>query len=138
MSPEVEEKLKKELQDPEGFRSCKEVQVWLKALEGIEMSYQEVHQVVRYRLKAKLKVPRPVHVKQEAGAREEFKKKPSTLIEEGLSKVGEKREKYKRVRYWCEDETRVGLITKRRKKLTAKGIQPVGVEQWCFDYSCFN
>ena len=74
MSPEVEEKLKKELQDPEEFMSYKEVQVWLKALEGIEMSYQGVHQVVRYRLKAKLKVPRPVHVKQEAGAKEEFKK----------------------------------------------------------------
>ena len=58
ISPEVEEKLKKELQDPEGFTSYKEVQVWLKALEEIEMSYQGVHSVVRYRLKAKLKVPR--------------------------------------------------------------------------------
>ncbi len=38
------------------------------------MSYKGVHQVVRYGLKAKLKVPRPVHVKQEAGATEEFKK----------------------------------------------------------------
>ena len=38
------------------------------------------------------------------------------------------------MRYWCEDETRVGLITKGGKKLTALGVQPAGVEQWCFDY----
>jgi len=52
--PEVEEKLKEELKDPEGFTSYKEVQVWLKAVEGIEMSYKGVHQVVRYRLKTQL------------------------------------------------------------------------------------
>ena len=38
------------------------------------MSYTGVHQLVRYKLKAKLKVPRPVHVKQEAGIVENFKK----------------------------------------------------------------
>jgi len=56
------------------------------------------------------------------------------LIKEELSKVEEKREKYKKVRCWCEDETRLGLITKKGKKLTGKGIQPVGVEQWSFNY----
>ena len=38
------------------------------------MSYTAVHQLVRYRLGAKLKVPRPVHLKQENDAVEEFKK----------------------------------------------------------------
>lgn len=71
---EVEEKLKKELQEEEGFSSYKEVQMWLKAVEGIEMSYSRVHHLVHYKLKAKLKVPRPVHIKQEPGAVEEFKK----------------------------------------------------------------
>ena len=27
-----------------------------------------------------------------------------------------------------------GLITMRGRKLTAKGVQPLGIEQWCFDY----
>ena len=74
---EIEEKLQRELQENEGFSSYKEVQKWLKALEGIEMSYTGVHHVVRYRLKAKLKVPRPVHIKQELGVVEEFKKTSS-------------------------------------------------------------
>lgn len=74
MPKEVEEKLERELGEEEGFSSYKEVQTWLKAIEGIEMSYTGVHQIVRYRLKGKLKVPRPVHVKQESGVVEEFKK----------------------------------------------------------------
>jgi hypothetical protein len=35
------------------------------------MSYTAVHQLVRYRLGAKLKVPLPVHRKQEDGAVQE-------------------------------------------------------------------
>lgn len=71
---EVEEKLREELLEVEGFSSYKEVQLWLKAVEGIDMSYTGVHQAVRYRLKRKLKVPRPVHIRQQPEAVEEFKK----------------------------------------------------------------
>ena len=74
MPTEVEERLERELWEAEGFSSYKEVQMWLRAIEGIEMSYTRVHQIVRYRLKGKLKVPRPVHVKQKSGVVEEFKK----------------------------------------------------------------
>jgi transposase len=70
----VEESLKQELEEQEGFSSYKEVQIWLKAIHDIEMSYTRVHQIVRYRLKAKLKVPRPTHAKQKPGAVENFKK----------------------------------------------------------------
>jgi transposase len=74
ISGEVEEKLRKELLDIVGFSSYKEVQLWLKVVEGVEMSYTGVHQAVRYRLKGKLKVPRPVHTRQKPGVVEEFKK----------------------------------------------------------------
>ena len=74
LSPEVEAKLIQELQDEEGFSSYKEIQRWLKAVHDVEMSYTGVHQLVHYRLKGKLKVPRPVHAKQEPGAVEAFKK----------------------------------------------------------------
>ena len=73
----IEQKLQRELQEDEGFSSYKEVQKWLKVVEGIEMSYTGVHHVVRYRLKAKLKVPRPVHIKQGQGVVEQFKKTSS-------------------------------------------------------------
>ena len=73
----IVQKLQRELQEEQGFSSYKEVQKWLKSVEGIEMSYTGVHHVVRYRLKAKLKVPRPVHIKQALGVVEQFKKTSS-------------------------------------------------------------
>ncbi|MGK7938186.1 MAG: transposase [Xenococcaceae cyanobacterium] len=67
--------LKHELADPEGFSSYGEIQTWLETLCDVKASYKVVHDTVRYRLKAKLKVPRPVHLKQEKGAIENFKKR---------------------------------------------------------------
>ena len=60
---EIEESLKQELQDERGFSSYREIQIWLRVVHDVEMSYTGVHQLVRYKLKAKLKVPRPVHIK---------------------------------------------------------------------------
>ena len=74
ISLSVRESLQSELDDPEGFSSYKEIQFWLQLFHDIQMSYSSVHQLVRYRLGAKLKVPRPVHLKQKTGAVEEFKK----------------------------------------------------------------
>jgi transposase len=74
ITPSVEEKLIQELQDPEGFSSYKEIQKWLQLIQDIEISYSAVHKRVRYGLEGKLKVPRPVHSKQELGAPEAFKK----------------------------------------------------------------
>lgn len=38
-------------------------------------------------------------------------------------------EKYQQVRYWCGDESRIGLITLWARKLTGKRVQPIGIEQ---------
>ena len=37
-----------------------------------------------------------------------------------------------RVRFFCEDETRIGLKTIGGKKITARGVKPVGKVQWKF------
>ena len=74
ITPEVEQKIKRELEQPEGFSSYKEVQRWLEIVEDVKMSYSGVHKIVRYRLKGKLKVPRPVHIRQEPDAIAKFKK----------------------------------------------------------------
>jgi len=62
-------------------------------------------------LEGKLKVPRPVHAKQESGAPEEFKKKLSQTIKTHLEANPEKVNQYRSIRYWCQDESRLGLIT---------------------------
>ena len=67
-------KLKEELKNPEGFQSYSEIQLWLRTCLEIDVAYRTVHELVRYKLKAKLKVPRPLHIKQNKEAKENFKK----------------------------------------------------------------
>lgn len=43
----------------------------------------------------------------------------------------------RRIRYWCADESRVGLLTIQRRQLTAFGVQPQGRLQWQFLYRWF-
>jgi transposase len=76
--PEWAEKaLEKRLKEEEkGFKSYGEVQEWLAENLGVEAEYHTVYQMTRYRLKAKLKVARPEHNKQNK-KKERNSKKPS-------------------------------------------------------------
>ena len=76
--PDVIDKLKEELKNPEGFESYGEIQLWLKTCFDIDVAYRTVHQLVRYKLKSKLKVPRPLHIKQNKQSKETFKKNSHT------------------------------------------------------------
>lgn len=74
IGPQVTEQLQRELDNPQGFDSYKEVHRWLRAVHGVDVAYKTVHKTVRYRLKAKLKRPRPVSDKQSSDAIESFQK----------------------------------------------------------------
>ncbi|HIK04535.1 MAG TPA: helix-turn-helix domain-containing protein [Trichormus sp. M33_DOE_039] len=74
INTDAQEQLLKELEEPQGFKSYEEIRTWLKAVEGVEVSYKVVHDTVRYRMKAKLKVPRAVGIKYQEEAESEFKK----------------------------------------------------------------
>lgn len=68
-------------QENHGFQSYGEVQQWLSETLGVEAEYHAVYQMTHNRLKAKLKVPRPVNNKQDKEKREAFKKTlPMTSI----------------------------------------------------------
>jgi transposase len=127
---ESREKLKQELADPQGFKSYEEVRTWLRAVEGIEVSYKVVHDTVHYKMKAKLKVPRPVNIKKEEKAEEEFKKKLSKYLELIQKYLIEAKDKTKKIRYWCGDESRLGLKTVEGRAITLKGVKPVGTTQF--------
>lgn len=126
-------KLQQELRDTEGFSGYQEVKIWSLALGGIQASYTTIYRVVRQELQAKMKVARPQSKQQKPGAIEEW-------IEQLAKRIGMLKElafqvnKMKNVRYWCQDETRLGLKTIERRKLTLKGIKPRGIYQWQFDY----
>lgn len=127
-------KLQQELRDPEGFKSYKEVRLWIFISWEIWLSYSTVHQLVYQELKAKLKVVRPRSKNQLPGEVEEFKasfyKKLKALIEEKRELINH----YPKVSFWCSDETRVGLHTVEGKKITLKGVKPVDIHQFNFQY----
>ena len=66
--------LKERLEQGSAFKSYREIVEWLKTEYDLELTYATVYSWVHYRLKAKLKVPRPHSVKQDAVALDQFKK----------------------------------------------------------------
>ncbi|MBE9209842.1 IS630 family transposase [Nostoc sp. LEGE 06077] len=42
----------------------------------------------------------------------------------------EPKDKHKRIRYWCGDESRVGLKTEIGRLITLRGVKPIGRMQW--------
>ena len=67
-------KLKAHLAEPRGFESYGAIQGWLLDECGLEVPYKTVHQTVRYRLKAKLKVPRPRSCQTDEAQQQAYKK----------------------------------------------------------------
>ena len=69
------------LNDPaQGFHSYGEIQQWLLQEYEAEIPYSTVHQVVRYRMKAKLKVARPTSIHRDEEAVVSFKKNGSLVV----------------------------------------------------------
>jgi len=66
--------LHKRLQEPEGFHSYGEIQNWLSNTLGVSVSYKVVHRTVHYKLKGKLKRPRPQSLGHDPVRAEAFKK----------------------------------------------------------------
>ena len=133
-SVEQAAKVQKELRDPQGFSSYKEVRLWLRAIEGIKASYQSIYRLVKGELQAKLKVARPRSNKQNTEAVARFIEQLPEQVNTLLAEAGQSGKRWEKLCYWCQDETRLGLPTISGKKLTLKGIKPVGVKQWKFEY----
>lgn len=72
--PDALNRLKQRLAQPEGFNSYGEVKQWLAQACQVDAAYKTGHQTVRYKLKAKLKVPRPQAIQADEQAQAAFKK----------------------------------------------------------------
>lgn len=64
LTPDQLVELQQALAQPHGFGSYDEIRSWIATTFGVELSYNAVHKLVRYKLRAKLKVPRPSHTKK--------------------------------------------------------------------------
>jgi transposase len=56
--------LQAKLNDPHGFAGYNQIRLWLAEEHHVTLSYSSVHALVRYRLRAKSKRPRPSHAKK--------------------------------------------------------------------------
>ena len=56
------------------FKSYKEIAKWVEEKYQISVKYQTLHKQLYYRMKAKLKVPRPASIKKDKAAGIELKK----------------------------------------------------------------
>ena len=74
ISGEILAGLQARLSEPIGFKSYGEIQNWLIEKYQVQLGYKTVHKIVRYKLKAKPKIPRPYSIKKDVLAEENFKK----------------------------------------------------------------
>jgi len=127
-------KIQQELSDPEGFKSYKEIQLWLLICQDIDISYPTTHRIVRYEFNGTLKVPRPIHEKQQSGIIEAFKNHFPTRIKGLMNEIREQWGDNRPISYWFQDETRLGYRTESGQKITRAGVQPKQILQWHYSY----
>jgi transposase len=64
LPPEVLAAIAQALQRPAGFASYEALRQWVKQTHHLDVNYHTLYSIVRTKLKAKLKVPRPSHTKK--------------------------------------------------------------------------
>jgi transposase len=64
LPPAVLAALEQALRRPAGFASYEAVRQWIKQTHGLDVNYHTLYTIVRTKLKAMLKVPRPSHTKK--------------------------------------------------------------------------
>ncbi len=64
LAPEVLASIEQALQQPSGFGSYEELRQWVERMHHVQIKYKTLYTIVRTRFKAKLKVPRPSHIKK--------------------------------------------------------------------------
>jgi hypothetical protein len=76
-----------------GFSSYKEVDFWLKVVQGIPSNYGTIYNLVKTELKSKLKVARPRNISQKQTAINDFKNSLSERIKVSIQVGGVDKEK---------------------------------------------
>jgi transposase len=124
--------LQKRLQTEEGFDSYEAIREWLEQTLGVTAAYKTVHKLVHYRLHGSPKVARPRSAALSEVRLDNFKKKLAEdlamLVWFSLSVLAWGGG----IRFFCGDETRLGLKTIVGRKITARGVKPIGKVQWKF------
>ncbi|NER84658.1 MAG: IS630 family transposase, partial [Leptolyngbya sp. SIO1D8] len=127
--PWAQTKLKVRLEQPRGFASYGDIVTWLASECGICVNYWVVYDLVRRRWKAQLKSSRPSHVQQDVEAVEQFPERTAWALRKAVWVAPDLH-----LRYWVEDESRFGLKPIFRRRMTARGVPPVALHHWQFEW----
>lgn len=120
--------LKRKLRRRRGFSGYKSIQQWLKKRYSLSVPYSTVHGIVRYGLKAKLKVGRKSHVKKNEKEGVAFKKNIPAILSCLKPLSGSDN-----MRLFSQDESRFGLLPIPRRRVTLPGIKPISPVQFQFE-----
>ena len=128
LPPHVLHTLKRKLRRRRGFNSYKAIQIWLRKRFSLSVAYSTVHCIVRYGLKAKLKVGRKSHVKKNEKDGIAFKENmPAILM--CLKPLFDQ----DNIRLFSQDESRFGLLPIQRRRITLPGVKPISPVQFQFE-----
>ena len=117
----LDEEARKQLEAGLGrgaWRTAPEIQRWVRKVHGITAALPTIYKWLG-KAGARLRVPRPCHVKKEPAAAEAFKER---LVEQ-LRALQLPKERP--VRLWVLDEMRYGLHSFSRRVWVKKGVRPV-------------
>jgi transposase len=120
--------LKRKLRRRRGFISYKSIQRWLEKRYSLCVPYSTVHGIVRYGLKAKLKVGRKSHVKKNEKDGVAFRENIPAILSCLKPLCGEDN-----MRLFSQDESRFGLLPIPRRRITLPGIKPISPVQFQFE-----
>jgi putative transposase len=130
LAPHVLASLEQALHRPEGFASYAELRQWLRRTHGVEVQDKTLYTIVRTRFQLKLKVTRPTHTKTPE-AMLTFQAACHDHLQRAIPP-----DDLRPLLVFRQDESRFGLLTVRRRRLTARGVQPLGpgphVFAWCY------
>ena len=129
LTEEQQEMLRAEPNKPEGFSSYQQIVDYIEKTFDVKMSYKAVHALVRYKWKAKLKVPRKSHIKNEKAC-ETFKLDFPETVKTAISEKGRA---FENVRLFCEDESRFGLHPFSYRCITLPGVKPIAKISYTYE-----
>jgi transposase len=112
-----------------GFGSYDEIKKWLKEKYELDIPYKTLYGIVYYKLNATPFVVRPVSCEQKLVNVTDFIKKYDLRLSILTTFYKPDKLSEQTIRFWCMDETRIGLRTITRRPQTAKGIKPVASVQ---------
>ena len=114
--------LRAALSSPEGFSSYGQIQSFIASTFDVQMSYKAVYSMVHDKWGAKLKVPRKSHKKKDDAAGEAFVSNFCSTVESTISKHSAS---FDKVRLFCQDESRFGILPVCHRRVTLPGIKPI-------------